>query len=390
MATRICPHCGYVNDAGAADCEACGGSLATVSQATDAATPPPAPPANTAPPTSTTRPSTRPAAAARRPAPRQRTARWVIGGVIVAVLAVATGWGARRFIAAMSTDPSPGATLVVPAADMTSRQVLGAEKDSLLTEVLETTTLLNDLNNAVTAVATGRAPAIAESSRPLTAREARAILLPKIDSLRIRLNASESHLAASLATVHHLTASEAQLRQQIAGYEQTVASVRKVVADQQQQLNGLDSELTSLRAENQKLRETQTQMVATQSALQDTVTGLKETENTVYWVAGTRSALLELGIVTEEGSGKVLIFGKGKTLVPARNFAATDFTAINKTQTTTITLPKPNQKYRILSRQNLSAIKNALDKDGHVRGTIEISDPAAFWEASPYLILVEE
>jgi hypothetical protein len=124
--------------------------------------------------------------------------------------------------------------------------------------------------------------------------------------------------------------------------------------------------------------------------LQDSVGGLKEDENTVYWIASSKAHLLELRVVTEEGSGKVLVFGKGKTLAPARALSASDFSALNKRQTLTIALPKPAMRYRILTRQDLSAVDNLVDKEGHVRGVLRIRDPLAFWAASPYLILVED
>ncbi|HEY4319842.1 MAG TPA: hypothetical protein VGM77_01585 [Gemmatimonadales bacterium] len=319
--------------------------------------------------------------------PRRRSPIGLILGVVIVLAAAVAVWLYVRAID--SRQQVAGATV---AHQMAQSQTLTTEKDSLLAELLETTTLLSDINQAVSAVQGGRsAPLLDEgNAKPLTAREARAVLLPKIDSLRARLDTVQARLASSLARVHQLSGTETQLRNQIAEYERTVASVRKLLAAQQDQVAQLGTQVESLRAENQKLLTTQTQLVATQSVLQDSVLGLRETQNTVYWIAGSRSALLELGVATEEGSGKVLIFGKGKTLAVGRDFRPEDFTAINKLQTASITLPKPNVRYRILSRQNVKAVTNMLDHDGHVRGTLQISDPASFWEQSPYLVLVED
>ena len=306
----------------------------------------------------------------------------VLGGAIVAWQLLRPGAGGALERVTMEKNTAQ--------AQLGATRALTAEKDSLLSELLETTSLITDISQAVTAVQNGRnAPILEESGRPMTTRQARAFLLPKIDSLRLRLQAAEGRLGASVDRVRQIPTSD-ELRNQIAQYERTVASVRKLVATQQEQLATLGTEVTSLRAENSKLLETQGQLVAAQRALQDSMVGLKEDENTVYWIAGSKSRLLELRVVVEEGGGKVLVFGKGKTLAPARTLTASDFTPVNKRETVTILLPKATSRYRILTRQNLSALENALDKEGHVRVSLRIRDPAAFWASSPYLVLLED
>ncbi len=313
-------------------------------------------------------------------------------GLGALALLVVIGWGGWRILHSRGVVAAANNRAATAETQLAETRALTQEKDSLLAELLETTTLVNDINAAVSAVASGQnTPILGEpSGRPMTAREARAVLLPKIDSLRARLDTAQSQLGASLARVHEMTGSANQLRAQIAQYEQTVASVRKVVAAQQQQLASLGTEVTSLRAENQRLQDAQKDLVATQSVLQDSMTDLKEAANTVYWIAGSKAALLELGVVAEEGSGKFLVFGKGKSIVAAGTLDASDFTAVNKRQTSSIALPKPRQRYRILTNQNVSGLQNVLDKQRHVRGTLEISDPATFWEPSRYLILIED
>jgi hypothetical protein len=270
-------------------------------------------------------------------------------------------------------------------------RALTVEKDSLMSGLVETASLITDITQAITAVQSGHnAPIMEESGRPMTTRQARAYLLPKIDSLRMKLDATAGRMDASLARVHQMSAGEAQLRSQIAAYERTIESVRKLVASQQVQLATLGDEVTTLRAENRQLLERQGGLEAAKRSLQDSLANAEEGENTVYWIAGAKSSLLELGVVVEEGKGKFLVFGKGKTVVPGRDLKATDFNPVNKRQAVTIQLPKPNVRYRILTRQNLSALGNALDKDGHVRGALQINDPATFWAPSSYLILIED
>jgi len=124
------------------------------------------------------------------------------------------------------------------------------------------------------------------------------------------------------------------------------------------------------------------------TALSDTVSHLTTYKNTVYYAVGTKDELIKKGIVTKEGS-KFLVFG-GTRLEPARNLSPEAFTAIDKTQNTTITLPRTDKKYKIISRQNPSYLGAGVTDDGKVKGTVEIAQPEEFWSASKYLILVQD
>lgn len=327
----------------------------------------------------------------RRTRPGGPVRTWLAWGLLVLLLgamawAGAFYWKRRGRVELQATTEKQESD-----RQLSQTRALTAEKDSLLAEMLETTAVITDISQAVTELQGGRnAPMLQEEGKPLTARQARALLMPKIDALRIRLNAAETRLTASLARVHEMSGVETQLRAQIAKYEQTVESVRHLMASQQEQLTTLGAEVTSLRADNRRLLDAQSKSAAEQVALQDSLAGLKEGENTVYWIAGSRSSLIELGVVVEEGKGKFLVFGKGKSLEPARGLQSSDFTAINKRQDLTINLPKPDVRYRIISRQNLSGAAPLLDANGHVRGVIHIIAPASFWAPSAFLILVED
>jgi len=93
--------------------------------------------------------------------------------------------------------------------------------------------------------------------------------------------------------------------------------------------------------------------------------------------------------VTKEGS-KFLVFG-GTRLEPARNLDPAAFTAIDKTTSTKIALPRSDKKYKIISRQSPTYIaESAKTKDGKVTGSLDIAQPEEFWSASKYLILVQD
>ena len=111
-------------------------------------------------------------------------------------------------------------------------------------------------------------------------------------------------------------------------------------------------------------------------------------KNTVYYVVGTKDELMKSGVVSKEGS-KFLVFG-GTRLEPARNLDPAAFTAIDKTQTLSIPLPRTDKKYKIISRQSPSYLTGNVNGKGEVKGVLEIALPDEFWSPSKYLILVQD
>jgi hypothetical protein len=111
-------------------------------------------------------------------------------------------------------------------------------------------------------------------------------------------------------------------------------------------------------------------------------------EDSVFLAIGTERELITRGIAREEG-GNRLLFGIGRTLVPARTLDPTKFRVISKTKDQSIPLPRADKRYRLVSRHNLAYTEAASQKDGLLRGSLKITDTSAFWQASKFLILVE-
>jgi hypothetical protein len=44
----------------------------------------------------------------------------------------------------------------------------------------------------------------------------------------------------------------------------------------------------------------------------------------------------------------------------------------------------------VITRQDVSALETAPDKDGLIRGGLKIVNPDKFWAASKYLIVIEQ
>jgi hypothetical protein len=268
-------------------------------------------------------------------------------------------------------------------------QAAEAQKDTLLTEVLETTQFVSDLNSelakakTITISADGADPGIPGAQLD---RETRKATLERIQQVIERLNESEAKLTATETRAKNAKVRNARLLAQISTYKRTIEDL-KTAAEQQ-------------RAENEAIIAGQRTQIALLTGRLDTlgqetvilmgsIRNLTSYKNTVYYVAGTKHELIEKGVVTKEGS-KFLIFG-GTRLEPARNLNHAAFTRIDKTQTLSIPLPRTDKKYKIVSRQSPAYLTGAVTEKGEVTGgVVEIHSPEEFWATSKYLILVQK
>lgn len=263
-----------------------------------------------------------------------------------------------------------------------------AQKDSLLTEVLETTQFVSDLNSELAKAklmsvgADGGDPGVPSAEQD---REDRKETLERIQQVIARLNESEAKLTQTENRAKNAKIRNARLLAQISTYKQTIEDLKTaaeqqraeqeaIIADQRTQIATLAGQVDELNFKTASLR--------------DTVGHLTAYKNRVYYAVGTKDELLRDGVVTKEGS-KFLIFG-GTRLEPARKPNLDAFTLIDKTQTLSIPLPRTDKKYKIVSRQNPEYLAGEVNEKGQVRGVVEIASPEEFWSASKYLILVQD
>jgi hypothetical protein len=262
-----------------------------------------------------------------------------------------------------------------------------AQKDSLLTEVLETTQFVSDLNSELAKAKTlavssqGADPGMPGSQQD---REERQATLERIQQVIARLNESEAKLIATENRAKNAKIRNARLLAQIGTYKQTIDDLKTaaeqqrseqeaIIADQRVQIASLSGQVDELNVRTASLR--------------DTVAHLTAYKNRVYYAIGTKDELLRNGVVTKEGS-KFLIFG-GTRLEPARKPNLDAFTMIDKTQTVSIPLPRTDKRYKIVSRQNPEFLAGAVTGKGDIQGVVEIASPEEFWSASKYLILLQ-
>jgi hypothetical protein len=261
-----------------------------------------------------------------------------------------------------------------------------AQKDSLLTEVLETTQFVSDLNSElakakVAALEIGEDRGVPGAQQDKAERQA---TLGKIRQVIDRLNESEAKLTETETRVKNAKIRNARLLAQIATYKQTIEDLRTaaeqqrteteaIIADQRNQIASLNGRVDTLSLEK--------------GWLIDTVAHLTAYKNRVYYAVGTKDELIKNGVVTREGS-KFLFFG-GTRLEPDRRPNLDAFTMIDKTQTLSIPLPRTDKEYKIVSRQSPDFLAGDISEKGEVKGVLEIGSPEEFWSASKYLILVQ-
>ena len=262
-----------------------------------------------------------------------------------------------------------------------------AQKDSLLTEVLETTQFVSDLNSElakakIAALEIGEDRGVPGAQQDKAERQA---TLGKIRQVIERLNESEAKLTETEKRVKNAKVQNARLLAQIATYKQTIedlktaaeqqrAETEAIIADQRNQIATLAGRVDTLSWEK--------------GWLIDTVAHLTAYKNRVYYAVGTKDELIKSGVVTKEGS-KFLFFG-GTRLEPARRPNVDAFTMIDKTQTLSIPLPRTDKSYKIISRQSSDYLAGDVTEKGEVKGVVEITSPEDFWSASKYLILVQK
>lgn len=222
-------------------------------------------------------------------------------------------------------------------------------------------------------------PQSGDESGLASASAARQDILDRLKQLRQRLSARQSELQRARDSVVALRG------------ESSAAS--QLLQDVQARLAERDKEIVAFETEVRTLREANVQLVYEKSALTDTVRQVESKANRVFYVVGTKRQLIDRRVVTEEGGSRALLVVRlGETLVPARTLEESSFTLADKRETLTIPLPRSDKSYRIVSRHDATLVEaERKDDDGSFRGpSVRITNPASFWAASPFLIIVEK
>lgn len=244
------------------------------------------------------------------------------------------------------------------------------ERDRLMQEIAENARMMSQISADLSKVRVPSKQLKVSSESPMGA--ARDSVILSIRYITARLGETERKLRESAQRIDGLTTISDSLRHTleatIANYDSVIAQQRTTIATMTDQINQLTSDKV---------------------ALTDTVGQLKEKNNTVYYIVGTKSELIQRGVIVQEGGSRFpLLFAKvGQVVVPARVLDPTQFTKINMRAVTEIPLTGA-KAYRIASRQDLDGLA-APASSGEVSGSLKIANPDRFWSGSRFLILVQ-
>jgi predicted nucleic acid-binding Zn-ribbon protein len=281
-----------------------------------------------------------------------------------------------------------------PELEKTLAQVqqISAEKDSLLKDVMQTSQFIADVNTQLAQVRSRnagqprQAGKAGEMESNLTPSQQREAIRVRVKELTERLNESESRLGASRKRVADLTANNAGLGTQLAAFDSTIAAFKTIMDNQKAEIATLTTQINALQSENVTLKQEKAALTTEKVQLAGEKEALTVERNTVYYVIGTRDELVKKKIVEQSGG----MLGFGKTQVPARDMNPADFIAVDRTAVMEIAFPKSNKEYRIITRQDVSALETPPDKNGRIKGGLRIKDAEKFWTASKFLILIEQ
>lgn len=274
---------------------------------------------------------------------------------------------------------------------LTQMDAISATKDSLVKEMMATTTFINQINDQLSRVKRTRGKSVTYGERVMPAAEFKANMLARLDSLVTRLDDAEAKVAASEARLKRLAGRDRAMAARIAALDSLVVQYKEITEQQRVQIAQLTTQVDSLTLSNAKLAQEKTQLTYEKASLTTQVNDLTTFANMVYYVVGTKKELLARNVAVERGGSRFLGIGwkTGKSLVPAPNLEEANLVKIDKTVDQEIKFPKADRKYAIVSPQNTAYVEPQPAKDGSFRGGFRVTNPDAFWSASKYLIIVE-
>ncbi len=279
-------------------------------------------------------------------------------------------WLPLALLVAAGCKPGPTPEM---QARMDSLTQASSDRDRLFAEVAENTRLVSDISKELSKVNVPASKLKVTAESPL--RASRDTLIQKIRYVANRMREIEPKLKESEEHVRDLSTVSDSLRNELAA---TIQNLQSVIDNQKETIESLSGQVDEL----------STQI----AALKDTLENMAAEANTVYYVIGTKDELKKRGIIQEVGGARLLFvlpFKTGKTIVPGRNLDPSLFTTADRRHMSELPLPATDRGYRIVSRQDVTALDTPPDGDGNLAGRVKITDSAKFWAASRYLIIVE-
>lgn len=185
---------------------------------------------------------------------------------------------------------------------------------------------------------------------------------------RQRLEELEKKLKASNSSNTTLQKSIATLKQQIEAQETTISGLRDELSKANIKIEALNQSVDSL-------SNTVTAVTVAKEQVENKNQELTNEMNVVYYSIGTSKELKEAGLLVSGG------FLRSAKINPA-DFKASLFTKADKRNLSTINLH--SNKAKVMTPQPADSYR--IDDNGGQK-VLVITDPARFWNQSPYLVV---
>ena len=316
------------------------------------------------------------------PASNVRTRVWSVTALVLLASALTACTDAKSKARADSLAAELASASAQRDSLQSVMQSASAEKDRALNQVVEATKFADQVDAELRQVR-GLTSKVtvnkSDESGKTGAADAQKDILDRLAQMRRSLAARQAQVRSMMDSMKSMRADS--------------SATATLLADLNTRLANREAEIIAFQEEVKQLRTQNAQLTAEKAVLTDTVKAMDVRENKVYYTVGTRRQLLADGVVAEEGGSRGLLIVKlGKTLVPARALDEARFTMGDRREVLTISLPRADRPYRIVSRHDVGLIEVAKrEKDGSFRGeSIRITDPARFWATSRFLIISEK
>jgi hypothetical protein len=255
---------------------------------------------------------------------------------------------------------------------------LAAQKDSLMSVVLEADKFITNIDSQISKVKGLPVPKSKKNTEsPIQDQlQARRVLLTKVDALVKRAQTTARQLAESKGRVATLQGDSARMQDAIENDQKMIAELGATIQRQTARIDGLQVQMDSLATANQRLGAD--------------LASLQTVHNKAYYIVGTEEDLLQKGVIVREGGANLLLAHPGRTIQPARTLDANLFTTIDQRNVSEIPVPDTTHQYAIISRQSLDDAQVQQRDRTVFRGNIKIKDADRFWAPSKYLIIVQK
>lgn len=197
-----------------------------------------------------------------------------------------------------------------------------------------------------------------------------------------QINSIEEMMAANKKKISELNARIGSVGKKNTQIEAFVAKLEERVAAQESQISNLLKELEQNKIVIENLNQNVTDLTSSNQQKDETIAKQTEEANRAYFIVGTYNELKELGIVNKTGG----FIGIGRKQMATSDMNTENFTMIDRTQVTTITINK--KKAMVISNHPANSYELVNDdNDDNVVAYLRILNPSQFWQYTKFLVI---